>query len=257
MTKMRAMNIYIVLNVILTFLAITVIALGINIAPESGFFGEFLIALGGTLFGTSFSGIISHFKNKDFFDSTLDILRENQSAKIHSDENLIEKFKTLWHTYYLTIDDNGEKFWNYYSMDFSSSLAPGILSTEIQVKDNDGKSHSYIMQGLRREAKGPLIIFTKGKKSEEREAILIFPNIGKTYQKHIFGFEFIETWNGKSVISPTIISKNKLTPTDKVDDKTASKLEQIWTEYESTELDYIRKTKTEELDKNKQNKGAV
>ncbi|MBM1106934.1 hypothetical protein JQC67_12355 [Aurantibacter crassamenti] len=241
--KQRKISIYTVVNSILILLSLTTIGLGIYMTPDNGFFGEFLIALGGTLFGTAVSGVISHFKNKDFFDSVLNILNQNQLSKIHSDENLIREFKTDWHVYYLTINENGEKFWNYYNMNFSSSLAPGILSTEIKVDDNDGIIHKYLMQGLRRESKGPLIIFTKGKNSEEREAIMILPNIGKKYQKYIFGFDFIETWNGQSVISPTIISRNKINgaTTNVVDEKTSQRLEVLWDEYSSKDLHYITK----------------
>ena len=185
-------------------------------------------AVGGTFFGTAFSGMFSVLSDRSFKKSITSIIAESVNAELRSEEKEILVFRKRYYHYNLTQMD-GQHHWRLAIYDFRNSLRTGFLECSKFWRSKCGDKEVYVIKGAIRDSR--LIFFIKAKDGKEKTAVEVFPFANDTYQKAHFGFWVMTTWDGNDALMPTIISEKPLHNANQVGNvpkEQSSKFNQTW-----------------------------
>jgi hypothetical protein len=207
---------------------IALIGFGTTFIPD--IYTSLIIVIGGTIFGTSFSHVISNLRGQDLLSEVKDILEYSLDADFTSDEGKLESYRKIFYHYHVT-EIRGKYVWRLARIDFTSFAGIGSLGTVIDVKDMKGKDHKYTIVGGIRDDK--FIMFEKASVGNEPCLVELFPFMATAFYDYHCGILILQSWDATHLISPCIMSLDPIQDCDKegmVDDKVGKKLDEIWSE---------------------------
>jgi len=191
----------------------------------------FLSSMGGALFGASLGVIVGRFSTEDLTEDLKQLVREGVKDSFVSDEEQLGSYRKNWHLYHVTQMD-GKWCWRHTRIDFSNSKTPGRLTSETFLLNQAGNPKYYTVEAGIRDSR--FILFLKAKGAyKEPTLTYVFPRAGEGVDDSHLGVVFLVSWDGKHVISRTIVSSYPLEghtemgtlPADK-----ARKIDQQWWE---------------------------
>lgn len=205
----------------------------------AGFFGQqkypdlaiFISSIGGAVFGSAFSSIISTAKEEELFSSILSLVENSVTAKFLSEETKLKRYRKLWYNYAIT-EKNGEQYWSTTKYDFRKATSIGQLISSVTWTDIYNNKHDYIVEGGIRDSR--LIFFIKATSSDEPIAIQIMPFMGDLYKAIHCGFWLMVTWDGNNSLMPAIISENpieEMSDEGRIPKEKQSSFNEIWYKY--------------------------
>lgn len=222
-------NIYLFTYVLLAIAGTALIGLGI--VKADNLFGNLCLSLGGVMLGTSITMIIESLRLKEQDENIIEIIKNSITSKISSDEDSIKDFRKKFYCYYNTEGEDGIIFWNHLLLDFSRFNGIGKLESKVEILNSSGESFIYFYEGIRRNSGEPLVLFDRSENGNEPASVHVFPKIRDYLNKH-FGYSYLETWNGKSMLGKIILSESVLFGIEKTgriaQEKVGKELDDEW-----------------------------
>lgn len=203
----RTALIVLIVGVLLVALGITYQAATSNNARQSTVFDQIvfgiLIAVGGGVIGASINTLVVRRFEMDVLSEVREIVSRSLNACFLSEDREINRFRQLWHHYYVTQID-GNVCWWYEKYSFTRNLTIGSLSQQSTLRDSSGNAHVYLTEvGVRGNR---LILFSTQQDGSESAAVEVFP-MPRGFQNIHTGIAVLETWDASQILGKVILSK--------------------------------------------------
>lgn len=195
--------------VIFSIFVVGMICLAFGFTLTDRFIGGTLQALGGALLGSAASILLAAVLEKPAVVQVRNTLIATLGAKLLSDNGELERLRRRWHQYHLTIAD-GKSVWRYKIVDLSVDPSLNSVAARFQVKDprTEGKVHTYKVEaGVR--GRRALLLQSRNEGGED-EVIYVYPRMVAAYTRVASGFAFMESWDGQSLTTKTILASEPL-----------------------------------------------
>lgn len=167
---------------------------------------------GSALFGASLTMFIDRMLGTDLMDIKSYLF---QSEKFESAPDYLDQIAGVWHHYDLSEKD-GSIYWQYIVFDYDKDKVSNTLRAQITNYGHDGTPQKYdVTAGYRN---GSFVSFMRARDSSEKDSIEIIPGILNRNLKAHLGIQFLETWDGTSAFTYSIVARTKLVPSDKLSD---------------------------------------
>lgn len=164
-------------------------------------------AIGGTLLGVSFGGILSAISSKTFESRVVELLKSFSSNRLSSPDDIVATYRKRFYHYNVTQMYN-QHHWRLAIYDFRKIESVGELLCLTHYTDKSGHKQDYSIRGAIRDSR--LILFIKQVGGREDTAIEIIPFVSDTYRHCHCGFWLMVTWDGNHALLPTILSETPL-----------------------------------------------
>jgi|GEM_PF-2123717 len=214
-----------------TFSLILIFVVGVLIVGLSslltGFFRTLLTSIGSVVIGFGLTSVISLIFSPAPFEGVLNMINELLALPWRSKEEDLIRLRKRFFGYLYTFRD-GKGIWLYREFDFGNFEIPSYLHALIQYPSLGSTIARYKYYGMP-VGNRLLLIGINAMLKNEPAVIQIIPNCG---QSGIYaGLAFLETIAGKNILTPTIISHQKLlnieTP-GPIDPAISEPLNEIW-----------------------------
>jgi hypothetical protein len=180
----------------------------------------FFTCISGAFIGSGASALISQKSTQKLENNIYNLIDKSYSDHDYCQE--LSQFRKKWHIYHITNTAEKQKkefTWRYTIWDFSLNTIPGKLSCEVQIPpDSFISKHEYTVDGRIKNRSGQLIACTTNKNEKfNYVGIYIFPTFGEGNKKKHCGFCFIKSpWSSELILSPCLISEDKIIKTDTI-----------------------------------------
>lgn len=172
-----------------------------------------IVAIAGSaLFGASLTMFIDRMLGTELMDIKSYLFK---SEKFESAPEYLGQLEGLWHHYDLSEKD-GKIYWQYIVFDYDQDKVSNTLRAQIVNYGHDGSAQKYdVTAGYRN---GSLVSFMRARDSSEKDSIEIIPGVLNRNLKAHLGIQFLETWDGTSAFTYSIVSRTKLVSSNKLSD---------------------------------------
>ncbi|MBL0946592.1 hypothetical protein [Brevundimonas sp.] len=195
--------------VIISIFVVGLVILAFGFTLEDRFLGGTLQAVGGALLGSAASILLAAILERPAVVQVRNTLIATLGARLLSDNEELERMRRKWHQYHLTVYD-GKKVWRYKIVDLSVDSSLNSVAARFQVLDprTEGKRHVYKVEaGVR----GRRVIFLQSRtEGGEDEVVYVYPRMAAGFMRVASGFAFMESWDGQSLVTQTILSSEPL-----------------------------------------------
>jgi hypothetical protein len=211
-----------IIVILLGIIGLILIAWGVTYKVE--IYSNILIAFGSGILGAGISTIFSLLGNTEIIDALNPTLKND----IISEENNVKDFRQKFHFYWVTKIENRQT-WYHAIINFKEYNILGRLKGDYFIFTKSKNLLKYhVVGGVRGKI---LVLSIQPINSKEPEIIAIFPDFGLKFRDNISGYVFHETYDGKEIIAPAIISSQnigKFKSIGFVPDETENLLIDIW-----------------------------
>jgi len=184
-------------------------------------------SIGSVVLGFGLTSLIGMFFSPAPLDGVLTMINELLQVPWRSKEEELIPFRKKFNGYLLTHREN-QNVWLYREFDFGNFELPGYLHANIQYTSFTNKIAKYKYYGF--PVKNSLILIgINSNQKNEPPVIQVLPYCG---QSGVYaGMAFLETVKGEKILTPTIISDDKLvdwSDSGVIDQKCYENLNAIW-----------------------------
>lgn len=165
---------------------------------------------GSALFGASLTMFIDRILGTELLDIKSYLFK---TEKFETAPDFIDQLKGLWHHYDLSEMD-GEIYWQYLELALEKDPVSNTLRGVFTNHGHDGTPQRYdVTTGYRN---GSMVTFMRARDSSEKDSIEIVPGVLNAHLRAHLGMQFLETWDGNSAFTYTILSRKKLVENTKL-----------------------------------------
>jgi hypothetical protein len=198
--------------IILAVLGAVIIILGLTLRIGAPFASSLLLSLGGSALGGALSITFGRIFEPSQLRTLIDTCAEsNRSSLLAAGEEKYAFLRKRMHSYLRSRNVDGSCVWRYRIFDFSASFTPGHLHTVVEVPHSKGKTRKFIYDGY---VCGDHLVLI-GQPMEpgtEQHVVHVFPDAIKNVQHGwIAGICFVDSYDGKKLITPTLLSDDAVT----------------------------------------------
>lgn len=186
-----------------------------------------LTSVGGVTLGFGLTSLITQVFSPAPFEGVLRMINELLVVPWRSKEEDLMPLRKKFYGYLLTVRD-GKSIWIYRDFDFGNLELPGYLHAAFQYKTSAGRTMKYKYYGFPVQSR-LLLIGRNVDTSTEPAVIQVVPHCG---QSGIYaGLAFFEIVAGAQIVSPTMISVERLVDSEvfgDLDEDQSSALNALW-----------------------------
>lgn len=198
--------------IVLAGLGIALSSLGLVLRDREPIWSAFSLSLGGSCLAVSLSITFIRVFEPSKLGELINLVAEvNRSSILSADEKRYVSFRKRFHGYLRSRSDDGHDVWRYRIFDFGASVIPGQLHAVVDVPRSVGGTRKFIYDGYI--CGDHLILIGQPMQvGSESHVIHIFPDAMTSLQRPaISGFCFVDSYDGRSLVTPTILSEEPLT----------------------------------------------
>lgn len=208
------------------------IVLGFNIESTHPTYAKILVTIGSSGLGTCFGLAIGTITGSSAVYRIKELIESSLMSAISAEADSLAPLQATWH-HYLRTSIDGKPTWRYRVLDFSRADPVGKLSTSLAVQGPDGSTHIYLIEGFIVPPR--LILIQSPTIGTELPIVHVYPFATEQFRTVVAGIAFLQTWDGKFMQSPVLMSKSKLQIPNadykegqSVPDAAFTKLEELW-----------------------------
>lgn len=159
---------------------------------------------GSALFGASLTMFIDNILGTELMDIKSYLFK---AEKFETAPEFVDQLKGRWHHYDLSEMD-GKIYWQYLEVVLEKDPISNTLRGVFTNHGHDGTPQKYdVTTGYRN---GSMVTFMRARDSSEKDSIEIIPGVLNAHLRAHLGMQFLETWDGNSAFTYTILSRKKL-----------------------------------------------
>jgi hypothetical protein len=222
------------LGVVMTALGVSysIISFGSsNRAPSlpSQIIGGILVSFGSAIVGAAVSTFVTRQTGQDLLEDIRTMISDSLGSRFTSAEESLTPLRYDWFHYHIT-GANHQNLWRHDVYKFLHSASVSSLVTNMTVRDGaTGINHQYKLEGGVRGTR--FVIIQTRIDGGELPIIQIYPSMAESFRTVHCGLMVLQDWDGRNVITKTILSRKQLIPGLKEGDvpsRDATNLDKVW-----------------------------